>query len=153
MWKHRQSQKERLLCSQCGKQAPSLEEQTNSKERTSPTRRAEQYNRKYHSCSPFFELNLPRLQSEIACDRPETTKLIVFSPIREVVWQQPQETFVDNFKLVITNKIPNTVNTQTTHTPKPRHKNDVEVKMSSFKGFLFKFPNRYGTIPRKLNRN
>ena len=44
---------------------------------------------------------------------------------------------MDNFKLLFkTNIIATTATTQTAHTPKPRHRNDVKLQRSSPKGIL-----------------
>ena len=141
MWEHKPSHREMLLWSQCSKQATSLGEQTGSTERTSATARTEQYNQECHCCGPCFELNLPRFHSETACERLETTKLITLSYIPEVVWQQPPEISMDNFKLIIIIIIiAATVTTQTALIIEPGYKTDVELQRSSIKGILLNFP-------------
>ena len=68
---------------------------------------------------------MPRLHSGAATDRPEVTHLI-FPPIPEVVWQQPQENHVTNMRDDLTDETQND-----THTP--TQKNDVEAQMSPIK--------------------
>ena len=83
----------------------------------------------YSGCSPEFKLNMPRLHSEAATDRPEETHLTL-PPIPEVVWQQPQETYLNN----IHNDLTNQTHTQT-HMSK--QKNDVEAQTSPIKETSF----------------
>ena len=147
MWKQKPSHREVLLWNQCSKQATSLEEQTVTTERTSTTGRVEHYNQECPGCGPGFELSLRRLHFGPACARPETTKLITPSPIPEVVWQQPSETFMDNFKLFSANKIATTVTIPTAHTPEPRHRIYVEVQRLSPKRFLLQ---KLGTATEKF---
>ena len=66
-------------------------------------------------------MNLPRFHSGTAFDRLETTNLITLSLIPEVVWLQPPEISMNNFKLIDTNDIPTTATTKTAHTPELRH--------------------------------
>ena len=80
---------------------------------------------KIASFSPEFKLNMPRLHSGAATDRPEATHLTL-PPIPEVVWQQPQETYLNNIHNDLTNKTH-----QHTHTPK--QKKDVEAQTSPMK--------------------
>ena len=40
---------------------------------------------------------MQRLHSGAACDRPETTKTLKLPPIPQAVWQQPPETFTDQY--------------------------------------------------------
>ena len=68
---------------------------------------------------------MPRLHSGAANDRPEATHLTL-PPIPEVVWQQPQETNLNNIYNDLTNEIQND-----THTPK--QKNDVGAQTSPIK--------------------
>ena len=68
---------------------------------------------------------MPRLHSGAAIDRPEVIHLTLL-PIPEVVWQQPQETYLTNIHKVRTNE--NHKNTQT-----PKQKIDVEAQMSPIK--------------------
>ena len=72
---------------------------------------------------------MPRLHSEAATDRPEETHLTL-PPIPEVVWQQPQETYLNN----IHNDLTNQTHTQT-HMSK--QKNDVETQTSPIKETSF----------------
>ena len=72
---------------------------------------------------------MPRLHSEAATDRPEETHLTL-PPIPEVVWQQPQETYVNN----IHNGLTNQTHTQT-HMSK--QKNDVEAQTLPIKETSF----------------
>ena len=72
---------------------------------------------------------MPRLHSEAATDRPEETHLTL-PPIPEVVWQQPQETYLNN----IHNDLTNQTHTQT-HLSK--QKNDVEAQASPIKETSF----------------
>ena len=67
---------------------------------------------------------MPRLHSGAAIDRPE----LKLPPIPEVVWQQPQETYVPN--------IYQTFNKEThknTHMPESKHRSDVESQTSPIK--------------------
>ena len=82
MCRHKKPYRELLIWRQCIKQATSLKEQTGKTEPISSTRRTEQYNLGCAGCGPTFELNLPRLHSETAGDRLETTNLITILPIR-----------------------------------------------------------------------
>ena len=118
-----------------------------STERTSSTKRTEQYNQECHSCGPCFELDLPRLYSETACDRLETNKLIKLSPIPEVAWQQPPEISMDNFNLNNIDNIAATVTTQTAHITEPRHKTVVELQRWSLKRIL---PQNSGTATERF---
>ena len=68
---------------------------------------------------------MPRLHSGAATDRPEATHSTL-PQIPEVVWQQPQETHLNNIHNDLTNE-----NQNDTHTPK--QKNDVEVQTSPIK--------------------
>ena len=72
---------------------------------------------------------MPRLHSEAATDRPEETHLTL-PLIPEVVWQQPQETYLIN----IHNDFTNQTHTQT-HMSK--QKNDVEEQTSPLKETSF----------------
>ena len=58
-----------------------------------------QFRCEFSGCSPNFKLERPRLHSGTACDRPETIKTVKFPPIPEAAWQQPQETFTDQYNL------------------------------------------------------
>ena len=62
---------------------------------------------------------MPRLHSGAATDRPKATHLTL-PPIPEVVWQQPQETYLNNIHNDLTKETH-----KRTHTPK--QKNDVEA--------------------------
>ena len=73
---------------------------------------------------------MPRPHSEDATDRPEETHLTL-PPIPEVVWQQPQETYLNN----IYNDLTNQTHTQT-HMSK--QKNDVEAQTSPLKESSFR---------------
>ena len=68
---------------------------------------------------------MPRLHSGAATDRPEATHSTL-PPIPEVVWQQPQETHLNNIHNDLTNE-----NQNDTHTPK--QKNDLEAQTSPIK--------------------
>ena len=68
---------------------------------------------------------MPRLHSGAATDRPEATHL-TFAPIPEVVWQQPQETYLNIVHNDLTNKTYK-------HTHTPKQKNDVEAQTSPIK--------------------
>ena len=72
---------------------------------------------------------MPRLHSEAATGRPEETHSTL-PPIPEVVWQQPQETYLNNFH----NDFTNQTHTQT-HMSK--QKNDVEGQTSPIKEASF----------------
>ena len=73
---------------------------------------------------------MPRLHSGAAIDRPETTH-ITLPPIPEVVWQQPQETYVLN---IYQNS---TIEThKNTHMPELKQKSDVESQTSPVKETL-----------------
>ena len=72
---------------------------------------------------------MPRLHSEAASDRPDETHLTL-PPIPEVVWQQPQETYLNN--------IHNDLTIQThTQTHMSKQKNDVEAQTSPIKETSF----------------
>ena len=71
---------------------------------------------------------MPRLHSGAAHDRPEATHLTL-PPIPEVLWQQPQETNLNNIYNDLTNETQND-----THTPK--QKNDVGAQTSPIKETL-----------------
>ena len=58
-----------------------------------------QFRCEFSGCCPNFEIETPRLHSGAACDRPETIKTVKFQPNPEVAWQQPQETFADQYNL------------------------------------------------------
>ena len=68
---------------------------------------------------------MPRLHSGAANDRPEATHLTL-PPMPEVVWQQPQESYLNNIHNDLTNEIQND-----THTPK--QKKDVGAPTSLIK--------------------
>ena len=68
---------------------------------------------------------MPRLHSGAAVDRPEATHLS-FPPIPEVVWQQPQETYLNIIHDDLTKKTHK-------HTHTPKQKNDVEAQTSPIK--------------------
>ena len=68
---------------------------------------------------------MPRLRSGAATDRPEATHL-TFPPIPEVLWQQPQETYLSNIHNDLTNKTHK-------HTLTPKQKNNVEAQTSPIK--------------------
>ena len=68
---------------------------------------------------------MPRLHSGAATDRPEATHLTL-PPIPEVVWQQPQETYLNIIQNDLTNKTHK-------HTHTPKQKNDVEAQTSPIK--------------------
>ena len=72
---------------------------------------------------------MPRLHSEASTDRPEETHLTL-PPIPEVVWQQPQQTYLN----IIRNDLTNQTHTQT-HMSK--QKNDVEAQTSPMKETSF----------------
>ena len=63
---------------------------------------------------------MSRLQSEAATDRPEETHLTL-PPIPEVVWQQPQEIYLNNIYIDLTNQT-------LTQTQMSKRKNDVEAQ-------------------------
>ena len=54
-------------------------------------------------CSPKFKLEMPRLHSRTACDRPKIIEIPKLPPIPEVVWQQPSETSTNQYNINITN--------------------------------------------------
>ena len=70
-------------------------------------------------------MNMPRLYSGAATDRPEVTHLTL-PPIPEVIWQQPRETHLTTI-----------INDFTSETHKdthmPKQKNDVEAQTSPIK--------------------
>ena len=68
---------------------------------------------------------MPRLHSGAATDRSEATHLTL-PPIQEVVWQQPQETHLNNIHNELTNENQNDTRT-------PKQKNDVEAQTSPIK--------------------
>ena len=68
---------------------------------------------------------MPRLHSGATIDRSEVTHLTL-PPIPEVVWQQPQETYLTNIHNDLTYETH-----KDTHTPK--QKNDVEAQTSPIK--------------------
>ena len=68
---------------------------------------------------------MPRFHSGAATDRPEATHSTL-PPIPQVVWQQPQETHLNNIHNDLTNE-----NQNDTHTRK--QKNDVEAQTSPIK--------------------
>ena len=68
---------------------------------------------------------MPRLHSGAANDRPEATHLTL-PPIPEVVWQQPQETYLNNIYNDLTNETQNDIHT-------PKQKNDVGAQTSPIK--------------------
>ena len=68
---------------------------------------------------------MPCLHSGAATDRPEATHLTL-PPIPEVVWQQPQETYLNNIHNDLTNKTHKHIHT-------PKQKNDVEAQTSPTK--------------------
>ena len=68
---------------------------------------------------------MPRLHSGAATDGPEATHLTL-PPIPEVVWQQPQETYLNNIHNDLTNKTHE-------HTHTPKQKKDVEAQTSPIK--------------------
>ena len=68
-----------------------------------------------------------RFHSGAAIDRLEITHLIL-PPIREVVWEQPQETHVTNVLETLTNKTH-----KNTHMPESKQRNDVESQTSPMK--------------------
>ena len=74
---------------------------------------------------PKFKLNMPRLHSGAAIDRPEATHLTL-PPIPEVVWQQSQETYLTKTHKELTNETQ-----KDTYTPEQRI--DVEAKTSPIK--------------------
>ena len=63
---------------------------------------------------------MPRLHSGAATDRPEITHLTL-PPIPEVVWQQPEDTHVNNTHKTLTDEIQ--TNTQM---PESKQRSDVE---------------------------
>ena len=68
---------------------------------------------------------MPRLHSGAATDRPEATHLTL-PPIPEVVWQQPQETYLINIHNDLTIKTHK-------HSHRSKQKNDVEAQTSPIK--------------------
>ena len=70
---------------------------------------------------------MPRLHLGAAIDRPEVTHLTL-PPIPEVVWQQPQDTYIPNIYQTLTNG-----NHKNTHKPKSKQKSDVESQTSPMK--------------------
>ena len=68
---------------------------------------------------------MPRLHSGAATDRPKAFQLTL-PPIPEVVWQQPQETYLKNIHNDLTNETHK-------HTHTPKQKNDVEAHTSPIK--------------------
>ena len=76
--------------------------------------------RKLLKLQPQFKISMPRLHSNAAIDRPDTTHLKL-PPIPEVVWQQPQETHVPNNYQNLTNET-----YKNTHTPESKQRTAVE---------------------------
>ena len=75
-------------------------EHTTGRTESSPTKKCpKQLRWESSSCSPNFKQETPRLHTGVACDRPEPTKTPKLQPIPEVVWQQPPETFTDQYSL------------------------------------------------------
>ena len=72
-------------------------------------------------------LKMPRLHSGAAIDRPEVNHLTL-PPIPEVVWQQPQETYLTNIQNVGTNETH-----KDTYIPECKQRNDVEAQTSPIK--------------------
>ena len=70
---------------------------------------------------------MPRLHSGAAIDRPETTQL-KFPPIPEVVWQQPQETYVPNIYQTCNNETH-----KNTHKPESKQSSEVKSQTSPIK--------------------
>ena len=72
-----------------------------------------------------FKLTMPRLHSGAAIDRPEVTH-VTLPPMPEVVWQQPQETYLTNIHNRLTNETHRDTNT-------PKQKSDVKAQTSPIK--------------------
>ena len=72
---------------------------------------------------------MPRLHSEAVTDRPLETHSTL-PPIPEVVWQQPEETYLN----IIHNDLSNKTHK---HTHTPKQKNDVEAQTSPIKATSF----------------
>ena len=70
---------------------------------------------------------MTRLHSGAAIDRPEKTQLTL-PPIPQVVWQQPQETYLTEIPLVLTNETH-----KNTPIPDIKQRNDVEAQTLSIK--------------------
>ena len=70
---------------------------------------------------------MPRLHCGAAIDRPETNHLKL-PPIREVVWQQPQETHVPNIHKTLTNETH-----KNTQMPESKQRSDVESQTLTIK--------------------
>ena len=71
---------------------------------------------------------MPRLHSGAATDRPEVPQITV-PPIREVVWQQLQETHITNIHNVVTNNETH----KDTYISEYKQRNDVEAQTSPTK--------------------
>ena len=76
------------------------QEKTAGRTDSSPTKKcSKQLRWECSSYRPNFKLEMPRLHSGTACNRPVTTKAPTLPPIAEVVWQQPSEIFTDEYIL------------------------------------------------------
>ena len=116
IWKDKPFHREVLLRSQCSQQTISPAQKT-GKTKSGPRKSQSKWLERNNSgCSPKFELKMPRLHSLAAIDRPETTK---FPPIQKVVWQEPQETHLNDIHIKSTNNI--------------QRKNDVETQTEPIK--------------------
>ena len=88
-----------LFWSKCSEQTTS-QECTAGRTDPIPTNECpKQLSRERSGCSPNVKLETSRLHSGAGCDRPEATKIPTIPPILEVVWQQPPETFTDQYSL------------------------------------------------------
>ena len=70
---------------------------------------------------------MPRVHSGAAIDQTKVTHLTL-PPSPEVVWQQPQGTYLTNIHNVLTNETH-----ENTHIPEFKQRNDVEAQTSSIK--------------------
>ena len=69
-----------------------LPKYTTKRTKPSPAKECtKQLRRECPSCSPNFNLVIPRLHYGAACDRPETNEISKFPAFPEVFWQQPTE--------------------------------------------------------------
>ena len=89
---------------------------------------------------------MPRLQSEAAIDRPQTTyTTLPLPPFLEVVWQQPPETNIN-----IIHRNPTTETHNNTRTLKVKPRSDVESQSSPMKGTS---PQVFGSVTEPLLEN
>ena len=85
------------------------------------------YNDVPQAAAQKYKLKMPRFHSGAAIDRPETTHLTL-PPIPEIVWQQPQETYVTNILKTLTNETH-----KNTQMPESKQTSEVESQTSPMK--------------------